>query len=138
MMHLIPDRSHRGSLVHTAWSSNVSILQVLYSIKTSDLTFHGVTVEGFDDSGDLLWVLEDHLGLRIWQECRQRPFISDGDLGELENEIEEIVGHYEAPTGSIYYAVKWVGYECPTWELEDDLGGGRQITDYCMHLLESC
>ena len=137
-MHLEAERAYRGSVIQTAWSSNVAVIQVLYTLRTADWTFHGVRVETLDqgwevssDATKLLWVLEDHQGLRTWQECRQRPFIIDG---ELEHDIEKIVGHYESQTGSVYYAVKWVDFECPTWELEDDLSSCQLITEYCMHL----
>ena len=141
MIHLRAESAYRGSFVRTAWSSNVVILQVLYSLRTPNQIFHGVKVDTLDqevgastDGNGLLWVAEDSQGLRVWQECRQRPFILDG---EIEYEIEEIVGHYEAQTGSVYYAVKWSDYECPTWELEDNLRSTRFITEYCMQLLGS-
>ena len=52
---------------------------------------------------DLLGWVEDGEGLQIWPECRQQPQIIDG---ELEHEIEKMVGSYESQTGSVYYAVK--------------------------------
>lgn len=137
MMQLQPDWAHRGSFVQTAWSSSVVILQVLYTIKTPDRIFHGAIVENLDQASgtsatdNLLWVVDDSYGLRMWQECRQRPFITQGEYGY---EIEEVFGHYETQTGSVYYAVKWVDYECPTWELEDDLYDSNLTTEYCMHL----
>ncbi|KAK4206201.1 hypothetical protein QBC37DRAFT_301271 [Rhypophila decipiens] len=136
MMQLQPDWARRGSLVQTAWSSNVVILQVLYTVTTLDRKFHGVIVEnpvqarGASATDDLLWVFDDSCGLRVWQECRQRPFITEGEYGE----IEQVFGHYENPTGSVYYAVKWTDYECPTWELEDDLYDSQLTTEYCIHL----
>ncbi|KAK3933477.1 hypothetical protein QBC46DRAFT_368726 [Diplogelasinospora grovesii] len=139
MQRLNPKVAYLGCPVRTGWSSHVVVVQVLYTLWKPELIFHGVRVENLD--GDfrnwpytegLLWVLEDGQELRIWQECRQRPRIIDG---EADCEIEEIVGHYQAQSGPVYYAIKWVGYECPTWELEDDLHGYSQLlTQYCRHL----
>lgn len=133
-MRIITDQAYHGSFVRAAWSSKVAILEVLYSLKTSNQIFLGVRGETLDPQSDhhgLLWVSKDSQGFQVWQECRQRPFIMEG---ESEYEIEEILGHYETQTGAVYYAVKWFDYECPTWELEDDLWSSRLITDYCLQL----
>ncbi|KAK4206037.1 hypothetical protein QBC37DRAFT_301603, partial [Rhypophila decipiens] len=71
-------------------------------------------------------VFDNTYSLRVWQECRQRPFITEGKYGY---EVEQISGHYETPTGSVYYGVKWTVYECPTWELEDDLYNSQLTTE---------
>lgn len=120
--------------VRTAWSSKVAILEVLYTYRTLYQTFLGVRTETLDPTSDqngLLWVCKDTQGYQVWQECHQRPYIIEG---ESDYDVKEILGHYESPNGSVYYAVKWIGYECPTWELEDDLWGCRLITTYCLSL----
>ncbi|KAH7303147.1 hypothetical protein B0I35DRAFT_365538 [Stachybotrys elegans] len=135
MAHLGSDGSHKQLFTQAPWSPKVPILQVICSIKTASRTFHGVQVEALDQESNhhsLVWVFEDIRGFRVWQECCQRPFIIDG---ESVNEIKEIVGHHEDQTGCVYYAVKWTDYECPTWELEDDLGNHQIITEYCLQLL---
>jgi hypothetical protein len=134
MLRPTSDTLCRSSFVRTAWSSNVTILQVLYTYRTSTHTFLGVRTETLQQKSDhhsLLWVVKDGQGFRVWQECRQRPFIING---ESEFEIQGIIGHYETQTGAVYYAVKWIHYECPTWELEDDLWNCQLITDYCLYL----
>ncbi|KAK8038384.1 hypothetical protein PG994_015151 [Apiospora phragmitis] len=68
----------------------------------------------------------------MWQECQQRPRLIDG---EPTHAIEDVVAHYQTSTGSVYYAIKWAGYECPTWELESDLDGCVELsTPSCMRL----
>jgi hypothetical protein len=135
-MRLNANQAYQGSFVQTAWSSKVAILEVLYSFRTSHQTIFGVRAETLDQKSDhhgLLWVRKDSRGFQLWQECRQRPYIIDG---ESDYEIEEILGHYETESGTVYYAVKWIDYECPTWELEDDLWSCRLITSYCLHLTQ--
>ncbi|KAK1656939.1 hypothetical protein BDP55DRAFT_738597 [Colletotrichum godetiae] len=51
-------------------------------------------------------------------ECAQRPHMIDGHSSYVP---ESIAGHHEAGNGAVLYGVKWIGYECPTWELESDL-----------------
>jgi hypothetical protein len=134
-MRLNSSQAYRGSIIRTAWSSKVAILEVLFSFGTSYRTFLGVRAETLDrksDHDELLWVCKDSQGFQLWQECRQRPYIIDG---ESDYEIEQILGHYESQSGDIHYAVKWIDYECPTWELEDDLWSCRLITTYCLDLL---
>ncbi|KAH8655519.1 hypothetical protein BX600DRAFT_385289 [Xylariales sp. PMI_506] len=137
MKPIQPVLAYCGASVQTVWSSHVIIVQVLYSLKARNETFHGVKVETLNyESGHplyydgLLWVVEDGGNLRIWQECRQSPWITDG---EVEGEIEEIIGHYESDTGSVYYAIKWMDYECPTWELEEDVLTCQLIDHYWLH-----
>ncbi|KAK3933652.1 hypothetical protein QBC46DRAFT_368648 [Diplogelasinospora grovesii] len=127
MQRLTPKVAYLGSPVRTGWSSHVVVMQVLYTLWKPELIFHGIRVENLD--GDLRnWPYTEGL---LW-ECRQRPRIING---EADFEIEEIVGHYQAQSGLVYYAIKWVEYECPTWELEDDLYGYSQLlTQYCRHL----
>lgn len=126
-----PKWAYRGSIVRTACSSHVIVTQVLYSFKALDQIFHGVKVvpePGHPSYYDgLLWVVDDGEGLLVWQECRQRPRIIDG---KFEHEIEEIVGHYESWTGSVYYAIKWMDYKCPTWESEEDMLTCHLINKY--------
>lgn len=139
MKHLDPDGKYEGSFVRTAWSSRVVILRVLYTITSTNqsILFHGVKAKTTDRKqeasaeDELLWVFKDCSGLRLWQECRQKPFIIDG---EVDSDIEEIVGHHEDESGAIHYAVKWLDYECPTWESEADLYTCPLITDYCLNL----
>jgi hypothetical protein len=99
-------------------------------------TFYGVRVENLDQTGwdwldrdGLLWVFDNGQHLEIWQESRQRPRVVDGipDCG-----IERIVGHYQDESGRVYYGVKWLNYESPSWELEEDLERCSDLlTRYC-------
>jgi hypothetical protein len=136
-MLVITDKAYEGLFVRAAWSSRVTILQALYSLTISDQTFLGVKTKTLDHESDhhgLLWIYKDGENFRVWQECRQRPFVGSFDV---EQEIEEILGHHEMENGDVYYAVKWLSYTCPTWESEDDLFSCRQATDYCLQLQRS-
>ena len=124
-----------GSLLKSDWSSKLVIIEVLYIIKKQGCSFYGLRVDNVDkNSGDwpdnegLLWVYKEGQAFRICQECKQRPRFIEG---QPEYKIREIIGHYFAETGSIYYAILWVDYTCPTWELEDDLESCSQlVTEY--------
>ena len=41
--------------------------------------------------------------------------------GEREYEVEKILDHAITPENYLYYLVKWMGYDDPTWEPEDHL-----------------
>jgi hypothetical protein len=127
---------YRGSVIETPWSSHVVVVEVLFTVKTSRWIFHGVRAvnaerQNWDwpDPENLLWLVENGHGLGLWEECRQRPHISDG---QGTDEIESIIGHYQSATGNIYAGVKWQGYECPTWELDDKIQALQaEATDPC-------
>lgn len=129
----------RGSQVDTLWSSNVVVERVLCIFQTATVVFYGVEVENQDFNlrdyprkTELLWVFADGNKINVWMESRQRPQIVGG---ELQEKVEHIVGHFQDESGEIYYAVKWAGYECPTWELESDLHTCSDITTrYCKGL----
>lgn len=128
-----PDHSYRGQLVHTPWSIKVAIVEVLISVKIATRTFHGVRAVNTDreswdwlDVENLLWVYDTGCGLHLWQQIKQRPFVFDESR---KYKIEGIVGEYQSAAGNAYVGVKWRGYECPTWELEDDLST-REDLDY--------
>ena len=129
-----------GSFIKTDWSSQLVIIEVLYTVENLVRTFHGVRFKNLEkktedwpqDEG-LLWVYNEGHIVRIWQECRQRPRFIEG---EPDCEIREIVGHYYTQTGLVYYAILWMEYECPTWELEENLDSCSQlITEYYRALM---
>ncbi|KAI5465168.1 hypothetical protein BGZ63DRAFT_351236 [Mariannaea sp. PMI_226] len=118
----------RGARVQTTWSAHVIVKQVLITVKDPQWTFHGVRVSNLDlslwdrpPSDCLLWVVEDTQGLRAWQECRQRPYLSEKGLEQEAKDIKEVFGYHECEDGKLYFAVRWEGYECPTWEPEPRL-----------------
>ncbi|CAM1503404.1 Fc.00g081800.m01.CDS01 [Cosmosporella sp. VM-42] len=123
-----PQHWLRNCTVHTAWSAQVIVEEVLLALKTDDRTFYGVRTTNRDHRpwiwprphlDGLLWVVEDGLRLWVWQECRQAPWIG---CGEGADGVEQIVGQHRQPdTGLTYVGVKWKGYECPTWELESEV-----------------
>ena len=41
--------------------------------------------------------------------------------GEREYEVEKILDHAITAENYLYYLVKWMGYDDPTWEPEDHL-----------------
>jgi hypothetical protein len=121
---IAPQYYHRGRNIQTAWSPQVTILEVLLSVKVSHWVFHGVRAETLEplwdwpDMESLLWVFDDGTGFKLWQDFQHRPRIVNG---EAAFGVESVVGHYQSETGNVYLGVKWWGYDCPTWELEDDM-----------------
>lgn len=116
---------YRGDSIKARWSSHIIITGILLTLRTARWTFYGVITENRDpypwdwpDLDGLLWVFHNGEHVKAWEEAHQRPRVSDG---ELEGILEDILGFWETAKGSVYCAVKWVGYECPTWELEQDL-----------------
>ncbi|KAH6872009.1 hypothetical protein B0T10DRAFT_362788, partial [Thelonectria olida] len=108
----------------TAWSSHVIVKQVRATLKDSQRTFHDVAVSNLDSSlwdwppsDRLMWIVDDAQGLR----CRQRPYLGDEVSEQEVKEIKEVFGCHECGGGSSYLAVRWEGYEGPTWELESRL-----------------
>jgi hypothetical protein len=124
----------KGFPVQTPWSTSITVFRALTKFKTATEEFYGVLVEDTDNQNDckLLWILERPNGFSTWQESRHRPLIREG---ESEDEIDNVFGHYEDLEGQVYYAVKWKDYECPTWELEEDLRDCQSTMDYTMQLL---
>ncbi|KAH6881185.1 hypothetical protein B0T10DRAFT_411212 [Thelonectria olida] len=122
-MELVAPQSWlRGAPVRTTWSSDVVVKQVLVTLRSAKRMFHGIIASNLDSgpwdwprSDCPIWVVDGGNGLSVWQECRQRPRL--GDEGS-ELKAREVVGHYESRSGSVYLAVRWEGYEGPTWELE--------------------
>ncbi|KAI9146679.1 hypothetical protein HJFPF1_13584 [Paramyrothecium foliicola] len=116
---------YRGSVIETPWSSHIVVVDVLFTIKTSKWTFHGVRAANtkrrawdWPELEHLLWVFDDGRGLRLWEDCHQRPYTSDG---QSTHEIESIIGYYQSATGNIYTGVKWRDYDCPTWEFDEEI-----------------
>ncbi|KAI1857233.1 uncharacterized protein JN550_013368 [Neoarthrinium moseri] len=130
---------HDGDVVKTSWSSNVIVLRILYTVTTSRYAFHGVLAKNLDwsaqdepNSDELLWVYNIAGQISLWQEMRQRP---KAGAEFTDHEIQEIIGHYELEDGRLFYAIKWAGYECPTWEPEGSLGAYKEtILDYWLSL----
>jgi hypothetical protein len=101
---------YRGSVIETPWSSRIIVVEVLFTVRTSKWTFHGIRAVNAErcawdwpELENLLWVFDDGHGLRLWEECRQRPHTSDG---QSTHEIESIIGYYQSATGNIYTGVK--------------------------------
>jgi len=114
-----------GDIVKAGWSSDIFITTVFVTSNTGRWTFYGVATENrevskwdWQDRDGMLWVFHDGKCVKVWQETRQRPSICGGTM---ECDIEDVFGYCEAGNGSIYYAVKWFNYECPTWELEHNI-----------------
>ncbi|KAJ3497419.1 hypothetical protein NLG97_g1924 [Lecanicillium saksenae] len=115
-----------GRFIKTPWSDQVVVLDVLYSVKASQSVFHGVRAMNTDlrwdwpDVVHFLWVLEQDNDddLKLAPEWQQPPRIING---ELPCDIEFVIGDYQSAAGNTYLAVKWRGYDCPTWELEEDV-----------------
>lgn len=121
---IMTEYAHRGRYVRTAWSSQVNIVEVLLSVRVSHWVFHGVRAETTDTLLDwptvesLLWVFEDGGDFKVYQDIQYFP--PQVDDGDLDRQIEAILGHYQL-AGDTYIAVKWQGHYCPTWELEEDI-----------------
>ncbi|KAL5901709.1 hypothetical protein ACKVWC_011403 [Pyricularia oryzae] len=106
-------------------------------MSTADQDFYGVLYSNPDpliwdwpSQTGISWVFHDGLQVRTWQEAGQKPRFTDysSDL-----EIEQIFGHYESPEGLVYYAVKWAGYACPTWESDINYSC-KHVADYHQRL----
>lgn len=130
-MEILPAQSmYRGRRVETAWSLHVSVLEVLFSVQVCGWVFHGVRTETSDEQWDwpdidsLLWVFDDGTGLRLWQDFQHQPRVADDGASF---EVEAILGDYRSPSGNVYLGVKWRGYDCPTWELEEDMEHHLQL-----------
>lgn len=94
------------------------------------MVFHGVRTETTDERWDwpdvesLLWVFDDGIGLRLWQDFQYQPRVADGGAAFA---VETILGDYESLSGNVYLGVKWRGYDCLTWELEEDMEHQLQL-----------
>lgn len=117
---------YSGRFIKTPWSDHVVVLDVLYSVKVAESVFHGVRAVNTDLQWDwpdiihFLWVLEpdNDDDLKLAPEWDQPPRMMDH---ELPCGIELVIGDYQSTAGNTYLAVKWRDYDCPTWELEDDV-----------------
>ncbi|KAI9155793.1 hypothetical protein HJFPF1_08382 [Paramyrothecium foliicola] len=125
METIIAQYHYRGSVIETPWSSQIIVVEVLFTVRTSKWTFHGIRAVNAErrawdwpELENLLWVFDDGHGLRLWEEFHQRPHTSDG---RSTHEIESIIGYYQSATGNIYTGVKWHDYDCPTWEFDDEI-----------------
>jgi hypothetical protein len=112
----------------------VVVVEVVLSVKAAQWTFLGVTYAVGDsqrwdwpDSDGLLWAFDDGQHLRLCQTWLQHPRFLPAENGCA---IEAVIGHHEGDNGNLYMAVKWIDYECPTWELESDLANSGQLTNY--------
>ncbi|KAH6645701.1 hypothetical protein BKA67DRAFT_503388, partial [Truncatella angustata] len=110
----------QGTKVETMWSSNVVVSSIICTFQSSQFTFYGIlgqnsdrSFEHWQVSDELLWIYDTGATVSVWQESQQRPNAAEGFVGY---EIENIIGHYEFDNGRLFYAVKWSGYNCPTWE----------------------
>ena len=119
------DQPRIGDLIKAPWASHVILIEVVCTVTVTPLPymFFGVMAETQYEPGwpgfatELLWVYSDGSGLKLWNDFHQKPL-----LGERQyQEIEEICGFCELRNGDVYYAVRWLGYTCPTWELERPL-----------------
>ena len=101
-------------------------MDVLYSFKVSRSVFHGVRAINTDlqwdwpDLVNLLWIVEqdNNDDLKLAPEWEQPSRSVDN---EFPREIELVIGEHQTAAGNTYLAVKWQGYDCPTWELEEDV-----------------
>lgn len=124
MRVLTPQRQHRGAIIETQWSADVQVTDVLYSVEIDDHVFHGVKSVNLDINWDwhhienLLWITEEEGVLSPWR----GPIPSHVAYGSKYN-TEYVVGDYVSTVGNVYWAIKWSGFDCPTWVLEDDLVG---------------
>ncbi|KAM3518601.1 hypothetical protein MY4038_010057 [Beauveria bassiana] len=68
----------------------------------------------------LPWIVEQENGddLKLAPEW-ERP--SRGIDNRLPRDVELVIGDHQSAAGNTYLAVKWWGYDCPTWELEEDV-----------------
>ncbi|KAL0929615.1 uncharacterized protein CTRU02_215514 [Colletotrichum truncatum] len=114
-----------GALAEAGWSSRILVVDVVCVVTGADRTFYGVVTENLDLASwdwprvdGLQWVFHDGKSIRLWQECVQRPHLING---AWDFDVESIVACYETDSGHLYYGVKWAGYECPTWETENDI-----------------
>ena len=122
----------KGLGIRTHWSLNLVVVQVLYTLQTPNAVFHGVLAENKErllEDGpnvDLLWVCERDGSVAVWLESQQRPAIKEG---KSDHNMDAVIGHYDTRSGFLYYSVKWIGYECPTWESEQDLDAYAAFLD---------
>ena len=129
-----PDIDYRGAKVRTPWSSNVVILDVLFSTTVLDKVFYGVKTETRDAMGvdwpvtqSLLWLFKHNGGLQMWQDFRHQPLIAATETFPV---IETVIGCHEM-NGNLHYAIKWRDHLVPTWELEAKLYNYVDtLTDY--------
>lgn len=115
----------KGVSIEAPWSAHVIVREVIVTAEVEGWTFYGVRAETRDDepwdwpsTECLLWILDDHAGLRMWQDSSQPPRFTSS---ELAHEVESIIGHCELSSGKCYLAVKWKDRLSPTWELEQDM-----------------
>jgi hypothetical protein len=120
-------------MIHTAWCSNVVVAEVLLSINVSKRSFYGVRALIINEEflewltvENLLWVFEDGGKLKVGQDYQSRPRINEA---EANFGVEGIIGQYFSSAGNAFVGVKWEGYQCPTWELEDEVSPYIKLKD---------
>jgi hypothetical protein len=127
-----PDQHRLDTVIHTLWS-DVAVAEVLLTFVSSHWTFLGIKANILDHASwdwpspeSLLWVVKDGRGLKLWQ-----PWIHAAHtLTRIhEREIEAVIGHHEH-MDELYVAVKWVGHDCPTWEIESSHSHSQKLTEY--------
>ncbi|KAL0933522.1 uncharacterized protein CTRU02_212485 [Colletotrichum truncatum] len=118
-------RVQKESAIRAAWSSRLDVVEVICTFERDGRVFYGVISEipqilvwDWPDDRQLLWVFDDGDGIRVWQECFERPRPSNPAWA---SRLQSIVGCCESDGGNVCYAVKWDGYACPTWEAEEDM-----------------
>ena len=127
-----PTTDWKGSGIQSNWSLDLIVARVLYTLQTPKAVFHGVLAENQDrwlvggPDESLLWVYERDGSVAVWQEDQQRPAIREG---KSDHNMDAVIGHYDTRSGFLYYSVKWIGYECPTWESEQDLDAYAAFLD---------
>ncbi|KAL0930294.1 uncharacterized protein CTRU02_212479 [Colletotrichum truncatum] len=118
-------RVHKGTAVNAAWSPLLDVVEVICTFESDGRVFYGVVTEiphpfvwDWLDYRQVLWVFDDGDCVKVWQECVDRPRLSNPAWTSC---LHSIVGCYETDGGYVLYAVKWDGYACPTWEAEEDM-----------------
>lgn len=121
----MPDRTRDlvGAMIKIQWPWGLIVRKVLYTYEFGKKTFHGIVAREAPfsaiDREPLLWVLDGENGLTEYWEVGPEP----QRVGtSLEWDVERVIGHYRTREGQFIYSIKWVGYDCPTWEPEDHLG----------------
>lgn len=130
-----PVYMYKGRRIKTLWSPSVAVIEVLFSIKVLQQTYHGIRARYADESfwglpneESLLWVFDDGHDLKLCQEMHQQGprIIND----RLQFNIEAVIGTYQSAVGNVYLAVKWQTCDYPTWELEDDIIRCSDFSNY--------
>ena len=133
-----PHERHLGAVLRTPWS-DVTVAEIITTYVKSQRTFLGIRGAIIDHASwdwpspeTLLWVVKEECGLALWQ-----PWIHDAHVppAGLDKEIEAIIGHHEH-LDETFVAIKWIGRDCPSWEIEASLENSMKLTTYWASLTE--